>query len=313
MLDIGALALRLEAVGGADVVRDLRGVDAAAEKTGQKLDTTAKKSTGLGAAMKGLRSEVAFLAAGLASAALAATLQASFEAADAFESALRRLQGTARLTGTPMLQLHGMVDQARQQFKLATPEAAGFASEIAKLGAKAGDLSKSGTALRSILDLGAARGMDPATTMERLRAAINGSDEAIEKFFAKNPSALWAEYARSIGTTAGKLTDQQKATALLDAFLKDGAKVRGEYGERRGEGRRCSNGGRRTRGLLRAQPLGPPWPREQCEDVRLHRAARVARGVPDGIARDRVVLPEAPPLGAPRVRRVRARDCDRTG
>lgn len=231
MLDIGALALRLEAVGGADVVRDLRGVDAAAEKTGQKLDMTAKKSGTLGAAMKGLRSEVAFLAAGLASAALAATLQASFEAADAFEAALRRLQGTSKLTGAPMLQLQGLVDQARQQFKLATPEAAGFASEIAKLGAKAGDLTKSGSALRSILDLGAARGMDPATTMERLRAAINGSDEAIEKFFAKNPSMLWAEYARSIGTTAGKLTDQQKATALLDAFLKDGAKVRGEYSE----------------------------------------------------------------------------------
>ena len=56
-----------------------------------------------------------------------------------------------------------------------------------------------------------------------------GIDEGTDRLFNRNPSALWKEYAASIGTTAGKLTDAQKQQALLSAALLEGAKVGGEY------------------------------------------------------------------------------------
>ena len=64
-----------------------------------------------------------------------------------------------------------------------------------------------------------------------IKQALLGIDEGTDKLFQKNPSVIYNEFAKSIGTTAGKLTDQQKAQALLNAVLNDGGKLTGKYKE----------------------------------------------------------------------------------
>src|SRR5690606_32386173 len=119
--------------------------------------------------------------------------------------------------------------QAESQFKLTTMAANGFTIELSKLTAKAGDISQTSNALEAFLDIGAARGLTSAQTLQAVKQAILGIDEGTDKLFNANPSVLYAQFAKSIGTTAGKLTDAQKAQAILNAAIRDGALVRGEY------------------------------------------------------------------------------------
>lgn len=152
-------------------------------------------------------------------------------AADRLEAAVRKLGGTARLTGIDLGFLQETAADAKEEFRLSTPVANEFTSEVVKLTEKAGALDRTGDALRSLLDLGAARGLSAAQSLTAISQAILGIDEGTDKLFGKNPSVLYAEYAQRIGTTAGKLTDQQKAQALLDATLRAGEQVRGQYAE----------------------------------------------------------------------------------
>jgi len=73
-------------------------------------------------------------------------------------------------------------------------------------------------------------GLDAEQTLYAIKQAILGIDEGTDKLFQKNPSVLYDEFAKKIGTTAGKLTDQQKAQALLNALLDSGGKLTGSYG-----------------------------------------------------------------------------------
>lgn len=162
----------------------------------------------------------------------AAALNESRESIDAFdrmETAIRKLGGTARLTGVDLAFLEENASAAREAFRLSIPAANDLTTEVAKLTDKAGQLDSTGAALGAFLDIGAARGMGAEATLQAVGQAILGIDEGTDKLFGKNPSTLYKEYADRIGTTAGSLTDQQKAQALLDATLRGGENVRGEY------------------------------------------------------------------------------------
>lgn len=163
-----------------------------------------------------------------ASTALSAAQQA-IDAADRYDAALQKLEGTARLTGVQLEFLQETSKAAEESFRLSTPVANDLTTEVVKLTQKAGDLNATSDALRSFLDIGAARGLSAAQTLEAIGQAVLGIDEGTDKLFNKNPSAIYAEYAEKIGTSAAKLTDQQKAQALLDATLSGGERVRGEY------------------------------------------------------------------------------------
>ena len=151
------------------------------------------------------------------------------EAADELRTSVTKLEGTAKLTGVALSELQLIAAQGAEKFKLPAVVANEFAAELAKLATKAGDVSKAGPALEAFLDIGAARGLKPAEILKAVQQAILGIDEGTDKLFSKNPSVLYKEYADAIGTTAGKLTDQQKAQALLTAALGDGLKVHGDY------------------------------------------------------------------------------------
>jgi len=163
--------------------------------------------------------------------AFAAVLKSSLDVANQYDNAQRQLAATAKLTGIEFGTLQGISQRAQSQFRLSAIAANAFTVELSKLASKAGDVGNASVGLEAFLDIGAARGLSADQTLKAVQQSILGIDEGTDKLFSKNPSVLYAEFAASIGTTAGRLTDQQKAQALLNAAMQDGSKVRGEYGK----------------------------------------------------------------------------------
>lgn len=153
----------------------------------------------------------------------------SIAAYDAYSASQRKLEGTAKLSGIALKDLQDVADEGRKAFGLAAGTSNEFASEIGKLTSKTGDISKSKDAMAAFLDIGAARGLSAADTLKAVQQAVLGIDEGTDKLFGKNPSVLYEEYAAKVGLSASKLTDQQKAQALLDATMTGGEAVRGAY------------------------------------------------------------------------------------
>lgn len=169
--------------------------------------------------------------------AIAATGVALFirnvnEAANALTASQNKLAATSRLTGVSLSSLTNVAKDAESAFGLTAKQASEFTISLSKLTGKAGDISKTGDAIGRLLDLAAAQGLGAEEAMLAINQAILGIDEGTDKLFQKNPSAIYAEFAKQIGTTAGKLTDQQKAQALLNAVMNDGLKVSGEWQKR---------------------------------------------------------------------------------
>ncbi|MCC7132477.1 MAG: hypothetical protein IT352_07530 [Gemmatimonadales bacterium] len=162
-------------------------------------------------------------------AGLAGAVKKSWEELDRLEASQRKLSGTAKITGVSLDALTALAARAKDQFKLSTVQSNDFAVELAKLATKAGDVGQAAPGLDAFLNIGAARGLTASQTLKAVQQAILGIDEGTDKLFNKNPSVLYQEYADKIGTTAGKLTDQEKAQALLNAALEDGSKVTDAY------------------------------------------------------------------------------------
>lgn len=160
---------------------------------------------------------------------LAGPMKDMIRQANELEASNRKLAATSKLTGANLDELQKVANQSKTQFQLSTQQANEFTIQLTKLGQKAGDTSKTADAVGRLLDLAAAQGLDASQAMTAIQQAILGIDEGTDKLFQKNPSVIYAEYAKQIGTTAGRLNDQQKAQALLNAVMDDGMKVQGEY------------------------------------------------------------------------------------
>lgn len=182
-----------------------------------------------GASLKSLGTQAKSLLPTLTFGDVARGLSVVVDASNELAASMRKLEGTAKITGTSLDALQTIAGEAQGKFQLSTVLANDFATELAKLASKAGDVGKAAPGMEAFLDLGAARGLSAADTLKAVQQSILGIDEGTDKLFGKNPSVLYKEYADQIGTTAGKLTDQQKAQALLTAALADGLKVQGSY------------------------------------------------------------------------------------
>lgn len=158
-------------------------------------------------------------------------LRSANNAANELDASARVLAATAQITGTDFNFLQSTAAATNEQFRLGPVLANNFTIELTKLASKAGDLSLVSQGLAAFLDIGAARGLDAQRTLDAVRQALLGIDEGTDKLFGKNPSTLYKEYADSIGVAVAKLTDQEKAQAILNAALEDGEKVRGQYQE----------------------------------------------------------------------------------
>ncbi|RTL04207.1 MAG: hypothetical protein EKK62_16835 [Acidimicrobiia bacterium] len=195
-------------------------VSAAAGKAGASLQSLGKQAKSL------LENQ---LVQGIGFAGLVAGLGKAVDAANELEASTRKLEATAKITGVGLDVLQQISQRGQSAFKLNATIANDFAVELAKLASKAGDVGKAAPGMEAFLNLGAARGLSAAETLKAVQQSILGIDEGTDKLFGKNPSAIYAEFAATIGTTAGKLTDQQKAMSILTEAMEDGGKVRGEY------------------------------------------------------------------------------------
>ena len=158
-------------------------------------------------------------------------LNKAWEASDKLEASQRTLAATAKITGQNLGFLQVTARDANEEFTLGRRLSNDFTIELTKLTGKAGEIEQTGLALGRALDLGAARGLDAEQTLQAVRQSILGIDEGTDKLFGANPSVLYERYATAIGTTAGKLTDMQKAQAILTALMEEGGKVAGQYAE----------------------------------------------------------------------------------
>lgn len=161
--------------------------------------------------------------------AIAGVLKSASDAANELSASIRKLEGTAKIAGVPLQTLQEIASQGREAFGLSAVTANDLTVAVSKLATKAGDLGMSSDLMERFLDLGAAKGLSATDTLRAVEQSILGIDEGTDKLFGKNPSVLYQEFAASIGKSAGKLTDQEKAMAIATAAMNDGGKVVGAY------------------------------------------------------------------------------------
>lgn len=163
--------------------------------------------------------------------ALAGVAMESLAAFDEYSASMRRLEGTAKITGTPLETLTDLAGQAKREFGLSSVQANAYATAVNNLASKAGYAGDKQELLAAMLDLGAAKGLTAAESLQAFEQSILGIDEGTDKLFGKNPSGLWADYAEQIGKAPGKMSDLDKSLVLIYATMEAGGKVQGSYSE----------------------------------------------------------------------------------
>jgi len=205
------------------------------------------KTTGIAAEAAGKKGKKAggmiakgFKVAKLAVAAVAAVFVGS-KIAQFFGNATRnavelgksylKLSAGAKLFGVSQKELNALAQHGVKNLQLTNREANELAVTSAKLTAQANQRAKSQDLLNRAMDLGSAQGLDATEINLALDQALRGIDEGTDKLLQKNPSAIYEEYAASLGTTAGKLTDVQKKQSIVNAVIEAGTRVGGAYEE----------------------------------------------------------------------------------
>lgn len=159
------------------------------------------------------------------------TFGAAFQSYRDTENSFRKLTAASKLTGNALGELEEVSNNVKESFSLSKTQANEFTIVVSKLTQKAGDFSKTQSAIAALLDIGAGQGLSAEQALTAINQALLGIDEGTDKLFQKNPSVIYDAYAKSIGTTAGKLDDQQKAQALLNEVLTVGNKLTGSYSD----------------------------------------------------------------------------------
>lgn len=153
------------------------------------------------------------------------------EASDQLQASVRKLGGAAAVSGTDLGLLQEQSKALQEQFKLSVPFANDLVGSMNKLTARAGDASRTQAALSAWLDLAAANGLGASEAMDALNTTIIGQDEGLNRLGLANPQQIYQKWAEKAGLSAAKMTDAQKAQAILDAVTEAGSKVQGQYGE----------------------------------------------------------------------------------
>ncbi len=162
---------------------------------------------------------------------IAGWYRGAIAASDRLDASTRKLAGTAKITGQNLGFLQKTAAGAKREFGLSTAASNEFAIELTKLTSKAGQIDQTSEAIRAFINLGAAKGLSTAETLQAVQQSILGIDEGTDKLFGKNPSVLYKEFADAVGVSAGSLSDAGKAQAILSAAMNDGGKVAEAYAE----------------------------------------------------------------------------------
>jgi len=202
-------------------------VSDAARKAGDGLEGFGKKS--LSASAIAARAAGVYYAIAEGIRMIGDKISASLKAYDEMNASQRKLEGTAKLLGVSQEYLNDIISEGQTKFQLSRKVATEYAIEVAKLAINSGNASSATELLASFLDLGAARGLTASESLQKAALSIVGIDEGTDALFGKNPSALFDDFAKVIGRSAGKFDDQDKAAALAFATLAAGIKVGGSY------------------------------------------------------------------------------------
>lgn len=202
-------------------------VTEAAGKANRGLKGFTDKVPGYAKVMAGLTA--AFFAVRGAIQAVSTGVRESFAAFDRYEGSLRKLEGTAKITGVPLATLSENADRARKEFQLSTAAANDFAIVSTLLARTAGDATRGYELLSKSIELGAARGYDAQQVMEALDLTLRNQDEGLDRLLNKNPQDIYDAWAEAAGRSAGKMTDTEKKLAIVNELLEAGGKVTGSY------------------------------------------------------------------------------------
>jgi len=148
---------------------------------------------------------------------------------DANVQSTLKLEAASKITGIELDKLTSISAQSKDEFSLSERASNEFTISLSKLTAKAGDVSQTSAAIKDLLNVAAAQGLNSDQALVAINQAILGIDEGTDKLFQKNPAVIYQEYAAAIGTTAGKLTDAQKAQAIMNELQEVSVKVGDTY------------------------------------------------------------------------------------
>lgn len=160
---------------------------------------------------------------------LNATFGSAVQAYDEQVKSNLKLESASKLTGVELEQLQQISQESAESFSLSERQSNEFTISLSKLASKSGDVNQTSSAIQNLLNVASAQGLNPEQALVAIQQAMLGIDEGTDKLFQKNPSVIYAEFASSIGTTAGKLTEAQKAQALLTELQQTSSKVGESY------------------------------------------------------------------------------------
>lgn len=158
-----------------------------------------------------------------AAAATVAFAKKSVDASNDAAAAQRQLINASVGVGESFRDNINFAEQFRKEFGLARTEAQRLTGASAIFAQGAGAADQAQLFQRSLADLAASRGLQQSKLVEIVGQLQAGIDEATDRLFGKNPSVIQAEYAKSLGTTLGALTDVQKRYALMEAVIREGS------------------------------------------------------------------------------------------
>lgn len=144
----------------------------------------------------------------------------------------RLLQATAKETGIAYSKLTNEARLFGEQTLQSNAKAQESFAQIVNFANAAGRSDKLVEFRQRFADLAAAKGIDPSKMGEIAKQLNALTDEATDKLLNGNPSAFYDKFAKSIGTTADKLTDAQKRAAVFDEVLRKGVIFSGEAEKR---------------------------------------------------------------------------------
>ena len=168
----------------------------------------------------------------LAYASLRAVIQGlrgAFEATDEQERAARRLSATARLTGESFDTIAGFARTAQDELQVTDRVAAELVAQLGKLTSRAQQTATTGQVIIRWMDLAAANGLTLDETLQTIQSTVIGQDEGLKRLGLSNPQQIYERWAKAAGTSASRMSQAQKAQALLNAVVESGARVQGEY------------------------------------------------------------------------------------
>ena len=145
------------------------------------------------------------------------------------ESAARRLEATAQLTGTSLDRMRKQSAEAAETLQLSSRQADELTIGLTKLTSRAGETERTGEAMKQLLDVAAAQGYNAQQALEAINQALKGQDEGTDKLFQKNPSRIYEQWAEEAGVAAAKMNETQKAQALLNEITTTANQVGDEY------------------------------------------------------------------------------------